>query len=474
MKKISAVLAALIILLTSCSFFDDGHDNSAITITVWTYYNGAQLTAFNALVEQFNETVGHDEGITVESYSQGSINDLERNVLDSVQNKVGADKVPNIFAAYADTAFAVDKLGMVADISPYFEKDELDKYVDGYIEEGRFGSDGSLKIFPCAKSTEVFLLNNTDWTAFARATGAKYNDFSTIEGLSKTAQKYYEWTDSLTPDVPNDGKAFFGRDAMANYIIIGSMQLGHEVFSVKDGVMNLDFDRDTLKKLWDNYYVPFIKGYFASSGRFRSDDVKTGNILAFVGSSSGSTFFPDKVVLGDNEEKRIEMKSFQSPQFNKSAGYVVQQGAGMVVAKASEEEIEASVKFLKWFTDSEQNISFSVGSGYMPVRKDANSITVIKNAIPNISETMQDTLATALSAVKSYRLYTTKAFMNGSDARKVLEYSMSDIAKQDRAVVVERLEAGMELDKACEDFVTDEYFDTWFNSTLNELKKYEG
>jgi len=33
-----------------------------------------------------------------------------------------------------------------------------------------------------------------------------------------------------TPDVPDDGKAFFGRDAMANYMLVGSMQLGTEIF----------------------------------------------------------------------------------------------------------------------------------------------------------------------------------------------------------------------------------------------------
>ena len=43
-----------------------------------------------------------------------------------------------------------------------------------------------------------------------------------MEGLVKTAQRYYEWTDSLT-EAPNDGKAFYGRDAMANYVLIGGL-----------------------------------------------------------------------------------------------------------------------------------------------------------------------------------------------------------------------------------------------------------
>ncbi len=477
MKRLSAILTAAVILLSGCSVTDNNRKDSEkgpVTISVWTYYNGAQLTAFNALVDEFNETVGSKKGITVESYSQGSVTDLEVNVLESAQNKVGADKMPNIFAAYADTAYAIDQLGLAADLSEYFTDEELGKYVEGYVDEGRFGADESIKIFPCAKSTELFLLNDTDWQIFAKETGTAYSDFSTIEGLTAVSKKYYEWTDSLTPEVPNDGKAFYGRDAMANYMIIGSMQLGHEIFSVKDGAMTLDFDKSTIRKLWDNYYVPYVKGYFASSGRFRSDDVKTGNILAFVGSSSGATFFPDKVVLGDVEEKPIEMKVFVCPQFEDSLGYAVQQGAGMVVAKTTEREIKASVEFLKWFTANDQNVKFSIGSGYLPVRKDANNIETISEQVPELTYSMRGILNSAIATVNSNKLYTPKAFEKGSAARKVLEYAMSDIASADRAVVKQRLANGETLDQAVKDFVSDEYFDAWYNEVLSSLKEFEG
>lgn len=51
------------------------------------------------------------------------------------------------------------------------------------------------------------MLNKTDWNKFAEATGADLNDLKTIEGVTKTAQAYYEWTDSQTKK-KNDGKAF--------------------------------------------------------------------------------------------------------------------------------------------------------------------------------------------------------------------------------------------------------------------------
>ena len=93
-------------------------------IMVWTYYNGDQLESFTSLVEQFNETVGAQKGIKVSTESQGSINDLETSVLDSAEGKVGAAAMPNIFSAYADTAYALDQMGMVVDLAPYLTEEE--------------------------------------------------------------------------------------------------------------------------------------------------------------------------------------------------------------------------------------------------------------------------------------------------------------------------------------------------------------
>ena len=95
----------------------------------------------------------------------------------------------------------------LVDLSDYLTEEEIASYVDGYIDEGRFGE--GVKIFPIAKSVEVLILNKTEWDKFAAATGASYDDLSTVESLTAAAEAYYNWTDSLT-DTPNDGKALFG------------------------------------------------------------------------------------------------------------------------------------------------------------------------------------------------------------------------------------------------------------------------
>lgn len=442
-------------------------------IMVWTYYNGDQLESFTSLVNQFNETVGAQKGIKVSTESQGSVNDLETSVMDSAEGKVGAAAMPNIFSAYADTAYALDQMGMVVDLAPYLTEEEKAQFVEGYLSEGDFGEDDSIKIFPVAKSTELLFLNDTDWQAFADAADVRYEDLATMEGLTAAAEKYYNWTDAQTA-APDDGKALFGRDAMANYMLVGAQQLGDTIFAVKDGRMTVNFERDVARRLWDNYYVPFVKGWFAATGRFRSDDIKTGNVLAYVGSSSSATFFPARVTNDANQSHEISLKTLPAPQFEGGEAVAVQQGAGMVVTAAKEEEVKASVEFLKWFVRAENNIAFSVGSGYLPVTRKANDMQEILASGLTLDDNMQQTLAVAVDTVNGNRLYTPHAFAGGSSARKVLEYGLSDLAAADRETVVQRIAEGRSAAEAEAEFLTDEYFEAWYQDICAKLAQYEG
>ena len=82
--------------------------------------------------------------------------------MDAAQKKVGASEMPNIFSAYADTAYTLDQMGMVVDLGTYLTDEEKEKYISSYLEEGDFSGDGSIKIFPVAKCTEELFLNKTD------------------------------------------------------------------------------------------------------------------------------------------------------------------------------------------------------------------------------------------------------------------------------------------------------------------------
>ena len=471
-KGIMSSFIILGVLLSGCGSQKEELYSSSnpVDITVWTYYNGDQLSSFNTLVKKFNRTQGKENGIYVESVSCGTVNDLEKNLKDSIEKKVGASEIPDMFSAYNDIAYTIDQMHGIVDLNKYFSDDELDEYIEGYVQDGNILNNGKLKVFPVAKSTEILTINKTDFDIFAKATNVSSKDLSTIEGLVEVSQKYYEWTDSLTPK-PNDGKAFFGRDAMANYILAGSMQLGDEIFKVKNGKMKLDYNEKVARKLWDNYYIPYIKGYFTASGVFRTDDIKTGNIIGYVGSSSSATYFPKTVTNSNDETYSIKMETLPCPQFKDSKNYEIQQGAGMAVMKTTKTKQQAAVEFLKWLTDTKQNVQFSKETGYLPVKKEANKVEPLVDNNNNMDT--QKVVEVSIDTVKENAMYSPKAFKQGTTARAYLQSMMADKATEDRQVVETNLKNGQDLDQATASFTSDEYFEQWYQETKTQLQTYE-
>ena len=443
-----------------------------VSLTIWHYYNGAQQAMFDTLVKEFNASVGKEEGIYVEGYSQGSVSDLEEAVTSSLNGEVGAEELPDIFSSYSDTAYAVQKDGKLADLSAYFTEDELSKYVDAYIQEGYFNQDGALYLFPVAKSTEITMINKTDWEPFAKETGTTVDELATMEGITEVAQRYYEWTDEQTPDVPDDGRAFYGRDSMSNYFIIGMKQMGKDLFEVKDGKVTFHTDKELIRRLWDNYYVPYMKGYFASLGKFRSDDVKTGDILAYTGSTSSAVYFPDTVEL-ESESYPIDYIVCNAPVMKGGENVRVQQGAGMAVTKFDEEHEYAASVFLKWFTQKDQNLRFVCESSYMPVLKEANSVealdSVIKDNKIEVNQKVYDCFTAEMKDFGETSFYTPKSFDNGYSARKVLDYSLMDKANADKEALNAAIESGETKEEALAQYLTDENFETWYAQFCDAL-----
>lgn len=474
----TALLLSLCFLMQGCtppqSEFAPSKENP-VTIEIWHYYNGPQKNAFDNIVTRFNQTIGEKRGIIVEAFNSGNVNELADKVYDSAQGKVGARDIPNIFAAYADTAYKIEKLGAVCDLEQYLTEEDIERYVPSYIEEGRLGVDQKLKIFPIAKSTEVLVLNKTDFDPFSKARGVGYEDLETIEGLCDVARKYYEWTDAKTPEIKDDGKAFFGRDAMANYIIIGNKQLGTEIFEVgENGKVKFNLDKDDMKKLWDNYYVPYIKGYFLKNSEFASEDVRLGDTLALVGSTTSIGFFPDEVICESGDTRKIETAILRAPIFRNGQKFAVQQGAGMVVTKTTPQEEYASVEFLKWFTKSQNNLEFSLSSYYLPVTTEAMDLAVSGDSLVNSNEDMTDLARSILlmgyEIVRKNTLYTNKAFENGDLARKIIDSTFDDKLENDINVINKLVADGMSRNEAVAMFNTQENFDEWFNGLTSDLE----
>lgn len=477
---VAALAVAGVLVCGGCASAQQGAPESSaspldpsdpVQVELWTYYNGTQQTAFEDLVKEFNASRGKDLGVVVTSSSQGGVNDLAQAVTDSAQELVGSAAMPDAFLSYSDTASVIDGMGKVADVSSYLTDDEKVQYVDSFLAEGDLSGDGGLKVFPVGKSTETLQINLTDWQKFADATGSQLEELSTVEGITTVAQRYYEWTDAQTPDVTNDGRPFFGRDAMANYLICGSRQLGHDIFNIEGGECTLDLDRATMKKLWDNYYVPMVQGWFSAEGKFRSDAVKTGGLLCYVGSSSSVVYFPTTVTVDDETSYPIELAALENPTFEGGTACAPQQGAGFVVTKSDERKETACVEFLKWFTDKEQNTAFSINAGYVPVKKDALTLENLQAAAEaeGASQNYLANLPATLDTIEA-GVYANQPFKGGVEARALLEKALSDKAIADRAAVVAAIGAGTAPAEAIAPYLEESVLDVWLADVTEQLQ----
>lgn len=379
--------------------------DNPVSLTVWHYYNGAQQATFDELVSEFNATEGKEKGIYVEGYSQGSVSDLEKAISDSVAGVVGSQEMPDIFSTYADTAYSIEEQGRLTDLTQHFSQEELDEYVDSYIQEGYLHGDGALYLFPVAKSTEVMILNATDWEPFTKDAGVTLEDLQTLEGVVDVAEKYYEWTDAQTPDVP--------------------------------------------------------------------DDVKTGDILAYTGSTSSAMYFPDQVVKEDESED-IAYKVLPIPVLEGGEKVNVQQGAGMAVTKSDEQHEYAACEFLKWFTVKENNLRFVCESAYFPVRRESNSIEALKEVVRkdnlSIDSKAYDCLSCVFEDYDTMTFYTPKCFENGYATRKILDYNLSDKAVADKEAIDQAVQGGTSREEAQAPFLTEEAFEAWYQEISQALE----
>jgi multiple sugar transport system substrate-binding protein len=148
----------------------------------------------------------------------------------------------------------------------------------------------------------------------------------------------------------------------------------------------------------------------------------------------------------------------------------------MMVFRSDERREYAATTFLKWFTSVENNMKFSIGSGYLPVKKVSATQETLKPFLEKAGDKnpASENLMIGLYTANRYRLYTTKPFQGGDKAREVLQNSMSVKAKEDYEKVNILMNQGISRENAVSDYTTNENFDLWYQDTKKQLETIIG
>ncbi|MCL2768439.1 MAG: extracellular solute-binding protein, partial [Synergistaceae bacterium] len=277
MKKLILVIIIIVAFLLALSFWrksDKPDLNNPVMLTMWHVFVEDMRITFDELVNEFNKTAGAENGIVVKATSVTDAGVINKNLLAAANNDPGAPRLPDMAVVNPRAAVTLVEKGVLVDLEQYFSKSELNTFVPQFIEEGRLGAE-QLYIMPIAKSAEVLYVNRTFFDRFSAETGIGIEKLSTFEGIAEAAVKYYEWTDAMTPDVPNDGKTFFYPEGLFNQAMIGFQQLGGDI--VKDKKLNL---QDAIfKRIWDCYYPPAVQGGVAIYSGYSNYLAVTGDVI---------------------------------------------------------------------------------------------------------------------------------------------------------------------------------------------------
>lgn len=429
-------------------------------ITIWHYYTSSQAQAFTKKVEDFNSNEGKEKKIYVTEVSLGGVSELETALIASANQEIGSSGFPDLFMTYADTAYQMNELGKVIDLEEYLTEADLSRFNLDFLNEGRF-NDGKLRILPLAKSTEALFINKTDFDLFMQQhQEVSLDDLKTLEGLIEVSEIYYNWC----------GKSFYGRDSLSNYFVVGSKQLGVDLFSYDENKkFTVNMDKDVFKKLFDCYYVPYVKGFFTASGKFRSSDLVSGKILCYTGSTSSSVFFPSKVIISDTEQKDIESYVLPAPMFKDAVcKAAVSQGAGVAISKSTDKKQKAAVEFVKWLTTDSVNLEFAVESGYMPVVKDSLS----DEFLATTTEITNKTYTVCRDVLKDCQMYSNSVSEHSSGIRSILDSSLADLASNAMKSIESNVSMGMTLEQAQNICLSEEHFENWYSFLSQQIDGY--
>lgn len=390
------LLVVLSINIAGCSF---NKTKEIVNLTIWHVYGGQTDSPLNDMIEEFNQSIGKEEGINVQVTSVTNTNTIHEGVLASANREPGAAELPDMFVSYPKTVLAMPDADILVDYREYFTEEEFSLFIPEFLQEGEI--EGRQVILPVAKSTEVMFINKTAFDRFADATGAKLEDLQTWEGLYKTAESYTAWSDAQTPEIENDGKAFFVHDYHFNYFQVGVESLGESFFEGDSIAFGEKFS-----EIWEPYATAAIQGAVWLQKGYATEPLRTGDSIVSVASSASILYYSDVVTYADNTSEEIEIIARPCPVFEAGEQMVMQRGAGICTVKSTPEREKAACIFLKWLTESENNVRFVTQTGYMPVLQEAFD-GYLQEAIQQLEDPKYVELYQAfLDTQENYQFYT--------------------------------------------------------------------
>lgn len=321
-----------------------------VDVTFWEGISGAPETALKASVESFNSS---QSNVTVHLVNKGAYNDLRQAVLTSL----AAGSPPDMAQCYENHAAKYSQSGALADLGTFINaKDGLSDadrkdIFPALMEDGRLN--GKQYMFPFNKSTTVLYynadmlkakgINNppATWDELFTDARAVTDKAAGIFGVA--APEYDTWASMLY----EYGGTLYDNDRMPKKAAfngtVGQQVTQRWADAVKDGSARV------------------VTGPgFPSQVAFQN-----GKSAFYIASIASYTFIKGPI---GTRFKYAEAPFPAGPKGTKDALF----GTNVCVFSKSPRDVQhGAFLFLKYFTGTDQQVTWSKASGYMPDRQSA-------------------------------------------------------------------------------------------------------
>lgn len=440
MKKVLMAILALFILIAPASGCKDKtmpNPENPVTLNIWHVYGSQTKSPLNDVIDEFNSTVGKDNGITINVISVTSSSAIDKALYSSANGEPGAENMPDLFTAYPRVAEIVGKEKLLH-WNDYFTEKELSVFKKDFLSEGYF--DDSLLMLPIAKSTEAFYLNKTLFDRFSKDSGVSTDELTTFDGLFEVSRKYYDWS---------EGQNFMQINDYYNYAYIGMKMYGSEF--VRNGRLRLD--DQNFEKIWTPLAETAIYGGICLEDGYAAARWKTAEVIANTGSTADVLYQPTEVIWADNTSEPITAIALPYPKFTESNPGVIYRGGGLFAVKSdNERKNQAAYIFAKWLTQKENSIDFVTRAGYLPVTDDAFEVIFEDiNAVEN--KNYHSVYKAVNKMTEEYTFYSLPLYSNASDIQLNFEQNVKNVLKSAHNQYIKRVNSGEDADTVLNELV---------------------